>query len=100
MRLSEIAIMNPHLTKTQQTVLCRIFIAPTSTIAYEQTQDTPNTIEARKQLANMGMVRYDEVGGVEITDDGTRAMEREYLVDETGELTQQAQDLIDDDITN
>lgn len=97
MLLHEIAIMNPHLTQTQQRVLCRIKIAPTSTIAAEQTQDDMNMVEARKQLARMGMVSYDDEGGLTITDDGISAMKREYLIDDTEELTDRGQAIVDTD---
>ena len=97
MLLHEIAIMNPHLTQTQQRVLCRIKIAPTSTIAAEQTQDDLNMVEARKQLARMGMISYDDEGGIVITDDGVSAMKREYLLDDMEELTDRGHEMVGTD---
>lgn len=96
MLISEIVLMNPRLTQNQQVVLCVTFNAPTSTVAVEQTQQTDNMVEARKQLFNMGMIEYDNDGGIVITDDGKSAMRREDLLDETDSLTERGASLVRD----
>lgn len=95
MLLNEVRpVINPKLTLTQKTVLCNVFTSPTSLVAYEQTQTDDNTVQARELLIKMGILGFDEEGGLVVTSDGKEVMTREYLIDDTEELTDQGRDLI------
>lgn len=99
MLISEIVLMNPRLTQNQQIVLCIAFNAPTSTVAFEQTQQNPNMVEARKQLANMGMIEYDDENGIVVTEDGKKAMQREDLLNDEDALTERGMQLVQSNVT-
>lgn len=98
MLLNEIKmIINPKLSETQKRVMCIVKTAPTSIVGYEQTQTDENTVQAREMLVKIGMLRFDEEGGLVVTDDGETTMQRENLVDDMGELTDEGRALVNKD---
>lgn len=89
-----------HLSDFQKKVLVIVKAAPTPQVAFEELQNQPpeernNITGARDMLQKLGML---EVGpnSLEITESGEKVMQDEYLVDEMGELTDEAQKFLDD----
>lgn len=89
-----------HLSDFQKKVLAIIKASPTPQVAFEELQNQPpeeerNIVGARDMLQKLGLI---EIGDhtLEITSKGENVMRDEYLVDEMGELTAEAQKYLDD----
>lgn len=85
-----------RLTDTQKTVLLGIYTAPTPEMAYETMTGSENVTEAGKQLRNMGLINVDSNGGrAGITDRGQETLANNNLIDDTGQMTEEGQKVID-----
>lgn len=89
-----------HLSDYQKKVLAIVKASATPQVAFEELQKQPpeeeqNIIGARDMLQKLGLV---EIGphSLEITPSGEKVMQDEYLVDEMGELTDEARKFLDD----
>jgi len=89
-----------HLSDFQKKVLTIIKSAPTPQVAQEELQNQPpeernNIIGARDMLQKLGMIEVTQ-DALTITPAGEKVMQDEYLVDEMGELTDEARKFLDD----
>lgn len=93
-----------HLSDFQAKVLAIIKAAPTPQTAFNELSKQPpeqqNNINGAKEvLEKLGLITASE-NGVEITEKGTQVMHDEYLIDEMGELTDKARELLDNPSEN
>lgn len=98
--LEDIALTALNLSISQQKLLAMIFSAPTFDEAAGKKVDIQSSVEAdklalaRRTLTDIGLITYNETSDLyTITDSGMEMMREEGLTDETGALTQKAQDL-------
>jgi len=80
------------LSNAQQVVLVIIRTSATPQIALETINNNVNIYTAAKMLANIGVV--DLKNGATITQEGERFLTEYNLVDETGQLTPNATQLL------
>lgn len=89
-----------HLSDFQKKVMVIVKSAQTPQIAFEEMQKQPadernNIIGARDTLQKIGLLAVEE-NMIEVTPQGEQVMKDEYLIDEMGELTEEARRFIDD----
>lgn len=89
-----------HLSDFQKKVLVVVHAAQTPQVAFEElrkqaAEDQGNINTARDMLEKLGLL---EVGQdqVTVTPQGEQVMQDEYLIDEMGELTEEAQKYLED----
>lgn len=89
-----------HLSEYQKKVLSIVKAAPTPQVAFEELKKQPpeeqrNINGARDMMQKLGLL---EVGqhDISVTDEGEQVMKDEYLIDEMGELTDEAQKYLQD----
>ena len=87
---------NVRLTDTQKSVLLSIYAAPTTETAYDTTTGSENVSQARQQLRSMGLVAVDDNSNrAGVTDAGQTALANNNLIDDTGQLTDEGQQVLD-----
>jgi hypothetical protein len=84
-----------HLSDFQKKVLAITKAAPTPQVAFEELRNQPqdeqrNIVGARDILQKLGLLEVTD-STIEVTEKGEQVMADEYLIDETGELTAEAQ---------
>jgi hypothetical protein len=89
-----------HLSDFQKKVMAIVKASPAPQVAFEELQNQPpeernNIIGARDMLQKLGLIDV-EADAISITPAGEKVMQDEYLVDEMGELTDEAQKFLDD----
>lgn len=85
-----------RLTDTQKSVLLGVYAAPTPELAYEATTGSENVSQAAQLLRSMGLINVDSEGSrAGVTDNGQTALANVNLIDDTGELTDEGQQLLD-----
>ena len=86
---------NVRLTDTQKSVLLSIYAAPTPETAYDTTTGSENVSQARNQLRSMGLVAVDDNSNrAGVTDEGQTARANNNLIDDTGQLTDEGQQVL------
>lgn len=92
-------LTNIHLGDYQKRVLAKIVAANDERDAYDDVSvGDINMIAARDTLEKIGMIDIDKGAEVvSVTSQGMEAMKKENLVDDMGQLTDEAQDYIYDD---
>lgn len=70
--------------------MTRIHVAPTDKVALDEISGDRQLIAARDILAKLGLIQFSNTSA-SITDDGKEVMESSYLIDESGELTDEGQ---------
>ncbi len=87
---------NARLTETQKSVLLSIYAAPTPETAYDATTGSENVTQARQQLRSMGLVAVDDsTSRAGVTDEGQQALANTNLIDDTGQVTEEGQQVLD-----
>lgn len=89
-----------HLSDFQKKVLAITKAAPTPQVAFEELRKQPqdeqrNIVGARDMLQKLGLLDVTDAT-IEVTEKGEQVMADEYLIDETGELTSEAQKYLSD----
>lgn len=89
-----------HLSDFQKKVLAITKAAPTPQVAFEELRNQPqdeqrNIVGARDILQKLGLLDVTD-STIEVTKKGEQVMADEYLIDEMGELTAEAQKYLDD----
>lgn len=94
MRIEQVLEAAPYrLTSTQQEVIATISASATPVAAYDATSGSQNLLNARKALETLGAVSISG-NGVELTQRGQQYALDYDIVDETGELTENGQELV------
>lgn len=88
-----------RLSDEQSKLLVKIHTSPSPRAAYTETQAGRQPVAASVVLVKMGMITQTE-SGVEITQLGTDALRDNGMLDEAGELTTHAQQLLGDSSTS
>ncbi len=79
-----------RLTDTQKLVLLNVYASPTPETAYDTVTGSPNLVAARNQLRNAGLIVVDDQNSrAGVTDQGQEALINNNLIDETGEVTEE-----------
>lgn len=84
-----------HPTTNQSAVLAKIASAPTPKLAASNISDSPNLAAARDMLQKMGLITLNDEGAF-LTDQGKEVMVNQNLMDPSGGLTQDGQNLAND----
>lgn len=85
-----------RLTNTQKSVLLSIYTAATPEMAYEAMTGSDNVAQAGQQLRSMGLINVDSSGSrAGVTDTGQEALTNNNLVDDTGQVTEEGQQMVD-----
>lgn len=89
-----------HLSDFQKKVLVIVKSAQTPQVAFEElrkqaAEDQSNMNSARDMLQKLGLLQVGE-GDLSVTPQGEKVMQDEYLIDESGELTAEAQKYLED----
>lgn len=87
-------LTNVNLTETQKMVLVKTKSAPTEKVAYEEISYGQKTVAARDQLVDLELIEIED-GRARLTQSGEQLMKDESLLDDTGEITPEAQQYID-----
>lgn len=87
-----------RLTDNQKRVMARILAAPTPAVAASEISNNQNMIGATQTLVRLGLIHYNNDDAA-ITDQGLQIMKNEALVDETGQLTPDGEELAHTDIS-
>lgn len=89
------AASSTRLTDTQKSVLLGIYAAPTPEMAYEVTTGSDNVSQAAQQLRGMGLINVDSSGArAGVTDGGQEALVNNNLIDDTGQVTDEGQQVL------
>lgn len=94
-------LVNPNtaiLNDTQKAVLIITHISPTPQVAYDNTVPSENLAAARDSLVKMQALRLGE-NTLEMTSRGQNMLKYHNLVDEMGELTDEANEILQDSQT-
>lgn len=90
-------LVNPNtaiLTDTQKAVLIIVHISPSPQMAYDNTSNTDNLSTARDSLVRLNALNFGD-NMLSLTDVGEEMLRYHNLVDETGELTEDATNILD-----
>jgi hypothetical protein len=90
-------LINPNtaiLNDTQKAVLVIVQVSPTPEVAYENTVASENLSVARNTLLKLGALRSTE-NALELTTRGKEMLEYHNLVDETGELSEEGNEVLE-----
>ncbi len=79
-----------QLSSVQKFVLAKLVAAETPLTAYEEVNRGANTVTATQMLGKLGLMSMAE-NHAEITEQGREALQKEGLIDEMGELTEEGQ---------
>jgi len=91
-QLHESVTLNHH----QRYILLQVKLAATPTLAFDQTSRSEADVRSREMLAVLGLIRRSEATNeVQLTSDGEQALINYGLIDEHGEVTEVAQELLD-----
>ena len=89
-----------NLTSSQQELLVKIHSAATPHLAHQETMSGEKAIDATRIMQDLGLIFVDEnEDEASITESGEEIMTAEGLVDDMGELTEVARQLIGDSDT-
>lgn len=84
-----------RLTDTQKLVLVNVYAAATPEMAYDTVTGAPNTVAARNQLRSAGLIVVDDQNSrAGVTDQGQEALVNNNLIDESGQLTEEGNNLL------
>lgn len=84
-----------RLTDTQKLVLVNVYAAATPEMAYDTVTGAPNLVAARNQLRASGLIVVDDQSSrAGITDQGQVALSNNNLIDDTGQLTEEGNTLL------
>ncbi|WAX21731.1 hypothetical protein [Stenotrophomonas phage RAS14] len=84
-----------RLTDTQKLVLVNVYAAATPEMAYDTVAGAPNTVAARNQLRSAGLIVVDDQNSrAGVTDQGQEALVNNNLIDESGQLTEEGNNLL------
>ena len=91
-------IQSIHLSDYQARVMLLAYQAQTPELAFTELGNQDSRIEsnllgARDTLAKIGLIEISD-NAINITPNGEKVMTDEYLVDETGEITEKGQEII------
>jgi hypothetical protein len=86
---------NVSLSHHQRYVLLQIKLSDTPTLAFERINQSEADIQSRDLLHRLGFIRLSE-SQAELTNSGERAVTQYGLVDDTGEVTEIGQELLDE----
>lgn len=81
-----------HPTANQKRVLAKIAAAPTPAVAAQEISKDANLVAARNMLMKLGMITLGD-GQAALSDKGTQVATEENIIDQSGQLTQQGQQL-------
>lgn len=81
-----------HPTTNQKCVLAKIVAAPTPSVAASNISTDANMVAARNMLMKLGAITFSN-GEASLTDRGRQVAEDENIIDQSGQLTQQGQQL-------
>lgn len=90
-------INNPNaifLSNTQKLALAAVISAPTTQMAYESISKNQQMIAARNFLVRIGALA-SSVGSAKLTETGNDIAMNHNIVDQTGQLTDDAKQLLD-----
>ena len=79
-----------QLSGVQKYVLAKLVASETPLTAYEEVSRGANMVTASQMLAKLGLMTI-ESNNAEITEQGNEALQKEGLMDEMGELTEEGQ---------
>lgn len=84
-----------RLTDTQKLVLINVYASPTPEMAYDTVTGAPNIVAARNQLRSLQLIVVDDQNSrAGITDQGQVALSNNNLIDDTGEVTEEGNTLL------
>jgi hypothetical protein len=81
-----------NLSDNQKRVLCKAVAAPTPKVAAQEVSNSENLIASRDQLIKLGLLNFTP-NGASVTDKGMQVLKDEALVDETGQLSPDGDEL-------
>lgn len=81
-----------RLTDNQKRAMARIIAAPTTKVAADEVSRDSNMIGARNTLINLGLIHFANDDAA-VTEKGLQVMKDQALVDETGQLTPDGEEL-------
>ena len=90
-------LINPNtaiLNDTQKAVLVLTHISPTEKLAFDATSKADNLARARDTLVRMGLVRAGN-NRMFLTDMGEEMLTHHNLIDDAGELSDDARNILD-----
>lgn len=86
-----------RLTDNMKKVMTKIIAAPTPEVAAMEISRGQNLVAARDILARLGMIDYDDHDNTaSVTDTGLETLKHENLVDDSGQLTPDGQQIAGD----
>jgi hypothetical protein len=83
------------LSSTEKYILLVIHTSQTPVLAFDRIRDSQRDVIASNMLNRYGFIRLFD-GSAELTEKGTQALTSYGLVDETGEVTEIGQKIMDD----
>jgi hypothetical protein len=94
MKLSNLFEQEITLSETEKYLLLVIHTSQTPVLAFDRIRDTQRDVIASNMLNRYGFVRLTESQAI-LTEKGKQALTSYGLIDETGEVTDIGQELVD-----
>ena len=94
MKLFEVRLDSSRLSDSQKAVLAIIALSPSPVVAASTIEQRDNLVMARNLLMKIGAVEAIDGQSAQLTPKGEQLAQDQNIIDDAGEVTDDAQDLV------